>query len=170
MSVDIYILGTSHPLQCGSSELPERCISLYESEIKRVLKKFKIKRISEEMSEDGRKHHKIANTVAQNIAKEMNIAYQEVDLSQDDRTNFSLDDSTLFQVMSTFGIENGAHLRSGFDDLVDGIRERMWVAKILSNNEWPVLFICGAEHSVSIRKLFRGMGFSSKVEHIDYEP
>lgn len=134
------------------------------------MKKYNIKRISEEISPEGLARYKVTETVAQKIAKELDIPSQEVDLTKEERSKLSLDDSILFQVMGSFNIQDGGPLREGVVDIADGVRERVWVARILSMTEWPVLFICGSQHSVSIRRLFRCVGFSSKVVHIDYEP
>jgi tRNA U55 pseudouridine synthase TruB len=170
MSLDIYIVGTNHPLQCGSKDVPKQKVSLYEAELRRILEKYNIRRISEEISPEGLERYKVTETVAQKIAKELDIPSQDVDLTRIERSNFSLDDAILFTSMEALTSQNVDHLREGIDELVDGVRERVWVARVLSNKEWPVLFICGSNHSMSIRKLIRHVGFSSKVEHIDYQP
>lgn len=170
MAADIYVMGTSHPLQCGNADLPARSVASFESELRSVLDKYKINRIAEEMSADGLREQKVSETIAERVAGELKIPYQAVDLTNEERSALSLDDSTLFQVMSSFKIEDGGPLRQGFDDLADGIRERIWIARILSKEYWPVFFICGSNHSVSIRRLWRSMGFASKLVHLDYEP
>lgn len=170
MGADIYIVGTNHPLQCGSEEVPKNKVSLYEAELRRVLEKYNIKRISEEISPEGLAHYKVTETVAQKIAKELNIPSEGVDLTKEELSNLSLGDSGLLQVMEAFNIQDGSQLKEGIDDLADGVRERVWVARILSKKEWPVLFICGSQHSVSIRRLIRRVGFPPEVVHIDYQP
>ena len=62
-------------------------------------------------------------------------------------------------------IENDA-----FNELVSSVRERLFVAHILSDNEWPVLFVCGAEHTVPVRRLFHQIGVQSEIVHLDYDP
>ncbi len=170
MPADIYIIGTSHSLQCGSSNIPEHSVASFEAELRMCLDKYKINRIAEEMSSDGLQKHEVSETVAERVARELKIPYQAVDLTNVERSALSLNDSTLFQVMSSFKIQDGGPLRQGFDDLIDGIRERIWIARLLSKESWPVLFLCGAYHSESVRRLFRCMGFSSKLVHLDYEP
>ena len=170
MPTDIYVMGMSHSLQCGSADLPEGSDASFESELGSLLEKYNIKRIAEEMSPDGLRKQEVSETIAQRVAKELDIAYQAIDLSSEERSDLSLNDSTLFQVMSSFGIEDGGSLRQAFDDLADGIRERIWIARILSQKQWPVFLLCGSEHTVSVRKLWRCMGFASKIVYLDYEP
>ncbi|SRR6266496_1254449 len=170
MSADIYVMGTSHPLQCGRADLPKGIVASFESELRRVLKKYRIKRVAEEMSLDGLKEEEVSETVAQRMARKLKIAYQAIDLTKEERAGLSLNDSTLFQVMRSFKIEDGGPLQQGFDDLADGIRERIWIARILAGSQWPVFLICGSEHAVSVRRLWRCMGFASKLVHLDYEP
>ena len=40
----------------------------------------------------------------------------------------------------------------------DEVRERVWVARVLSGDEWPVLLVCGADHAVSVSALFKCTG------------
>jgi hypothetical protein len=170
MAADIYVMGTSHPLQCGRADVPKSSVASYETELRTALDKYKIKRVAEEMSPDGLKEHDVSETVAQRVANELGLPYQAVDLTKEDRAGLSLDDSTLLQVMRSFKIQDGGPLRQGFDDLADGIRERLWIARILSREHWPVFLICGSEHAVSLRRLWRCMGFATKLVHLDYEP
>jgi len=170
MAADIYVMGTNHPLQCGRADVPKTSVASYESELRTALDKYNIKRVAEEMSPDGRKEHKVSKTVAQRVAKELGLPYQAVDLTNKDRARLSLGDSTVLQVTRSFKIQNAGPFRQGFDDLADGIRERIWIARILSEEQWPVFLICGSEHAVSIRRLWRCMGFVTKLVHLDYEP
>lgn len=56
-----------------------------------------------------------------------------------------------------------------FDDLVQEVRERVWIARILNADLWPVLFICGSEHVVSVARLLHRFWLSVKIIHYDFE-
>ena len=53
MTREVFILGISHELQCGAAECGVDKISLLEREIRRILSEYGIRRIAEEMSDDG---------------------------------------------------------------------------------------------------------------------
>lgn len=170
MATELYILGTSHPLQCGSAECTQANILAFDTELRRLCEIFKIQRIAEEMTADGLTRHKVTETVGQRVAKDIEIPHQPVDLSPEERICISIDDSVVIATVRRYGIFDGGPFREAFDDLADGIRERVWVARILSREEWPILFICGSDHAVSVRRLSRRLSIDAKVVHRDYKP
>jgi hypothetical protein len=87
-----------------------------------------------------------------------------------ERGDFSLNDSAVIATVRRWRVFDGGPFREAFDDLVDGIRERVWIARLLSGKDWPILFICGSNHAVSVRRLCRGLGMDAQVIHLDYEP
>lgn len=170
MTIEVFILGTSHPLQCGSAECTKENIVAFEKEVRSLCKKLSVKRIAEEMTVEGLAHNGVTETIPQRIARDIAVPVQHVDLQQKDRSTLSINDSTVINTVRRHGIFDGGPFREAFDDLADGVRERVWVARMLSRTEWPVLFVCGSEHAASVRRLFRGLGIDSTVVHLDYEP
>ena len=53
MTREVFIFGTYHELQCGAAECEADNISLLEREIRRIVTKYGIRRIAEEMSDDA---------------------------------------------------------------------------------------------------------------------
>jgi len=60
-------------------------------------------------------------------------------------------------------------LRQGAQKLCDEFREGVWIARIISHNTWPVLFVCGSDHVTSVHKLFRQLGMKSRILHSDFD-
>lgn len=170
MATDLYILGTSHPLQCGSDEFTQESIIAFDAELRRLCESFKIRRIAEEMTIDGLARFNVAESVGQRVAKGIGIAHQPVDLTPQERIGISIDDSVVIATVRRYHIFDGGPFREAFDDLADGIRERVWLVRMLSREEWPILFICGSDHVISVRRLWRRLGVDAKVVHRDYEP
>ena len=54
--------------------------------------------------------------------------------------------------------------------LVGELRECAWVVRILAENVWPTLFICGATHATRIADLFDRLGKLALLEKQDYAP
>ena len=173
MTYDVYIFGTSHKLQCGVDDRSDsESVTLFEKEIARVLSEHGIERIAEEMSPDGLKRFSVCQTVCQRIAKGRgDIATHHVDLGKTERIGLSLSDGDMAAI--AFGdVDCGETDRfvAAFRDLAGSVRERVWVARILSRNEWPVLFVCGSDHTDSVRRLFTCLGVKSTVIHHDFDP
>ena len=144
MTREVFILGTYHELQCGAAECGDDKISLLEREIRRVLSKYGIERIAEEMSADGLR--KIAgDTVSETVCQRI-FGSEFVDLDVKERACLPpLWDHDIGALMSKH--HNNSEIdwvRKAITDLGDEVRERVWVARVLSRDEWPVLFVCGA--------------------------
>lgn len=169
MTADIYIIGTSHTIQCGGQGCPKAIARAFEDELRTAKEKGRVTRICEEINSEGLAEYNVEKTIAQHFAEQESIEHQMVDLSIAERSSFSLDTKTLSTLMKNLHIEDGSHINQVFSDMVNGVRERVWLARILSRDEWPVLFICGAEHAVSVRRLCCALGIESKVVHIDFQ-
>ena len=178
MTRKVFIFGTSHKLQCGAEECGGDKISLLEKEIRRVLSKYGIRHIAEEMSDDGLRKiagDKASGTVCQCIAgiagNDVSV-HHFVDLDQKERACLSLSDAFMFK-HSTNNSER-VRVREALSALCDEVRERVWVARVLSRDEWPVLFVCGADHAVSVSALFncigKRIGVQATVICRDFDP
>ena len=170
MRANIYILGTSHSIQCGIPSLPVGHADSFTAEVKSLLEKYQIKCIAEEMSADGLEHQKVSETLSQSLAASLKIDYQAIDLSSKERAGLKLDDSTVLKAMRAVNISCNTSFQGVFSDLVDEVRERVWVARMLAKDSWPVLFICGANHAAAVEKLSRAVGLTAETMHVDYKP
>ena len=173
MKREVFIFGTSHKLQCGVVECGVEKISFLEQEIRRVLCNYGIRRIAEEMSDDalreitGDQTHK---TVCQRVFGN-DLPVRFVDLGVKERACLSLSNNDIAAFMFKHsGNSEMIRAREAFNNLSDEVRERVWVARILSDDEWPVLLVCGAEHTDSLSVLFKRIGIQPTVICRDFEP
>lgn len=167
----LYILGTSHPLQCGSAECSPAQVDAFRAELQRIFTVYKIKCVAEEMTDEGLKRLDVSSTLAQQEALQNDIQHHSVELSEEERHRFSLSQSEFVSLLTSISSnDGGAKLRNGFDRSLCEVRERCWIARILAKQQWPTLLICGADHSRSVAKLWRRFGLKVFVLHEDYEP
>ena len=175
MTPAVFVFGTSHPLQCGAAECEDDHIALFEQEIQRVLSQYGIRRIAEEMSEDGLREwvgdNASGGTVCRRIAPD-GVPVDYVDLGAEERACLSLSDGNVvgFAVRHFAGTREQVDVRDSFSLLCGEVRERVWVGRVLSGDEWPVLFVCGADHAVSISRLFARVGVESTIICRDFDP
>ena len=156
MTREVFIFGTCHELQCGAAECEADNISLLEREIRRIVTKYGIRRIAEEMSDDALQKSSAGDqapkkTVCQRIAGD-DVPVHFVDLDVKERACLSLSSTNI-----------------GYK-LCDEVRERVCVARILSRDEWPVLFVCGSNHAVPVSVLFNCIGVQATVICHDFDP
>src|SRR4051812_48290420 len=123
----IVILGTSHTLQCGHSSVPVAAVQAFEAELRALVDRHGIARISEEMSVDGLAHHDVAETVAARIARAHGLEYQTIDLGQADRATLGLGDGPLFTILHLYKpTDSGQGFRDAMFEIEGEIRERLW--------------------------------------------
>ena len=176
MTHEVFIFGTYHELQCGAAECGVDKISLLKREIRRVLSEYGIRRIVEEMSDEGfrkKAGDQAPGTVCQRIAPD-DVPVHFVDLDMKERACLSLshNDIDAFMLNDLFSKNNSqpTRVREALDKLCDEVRERVWVARVLSRDEWPVLLVCGAEHVDSVSELFKPIGVQATVICRDFDP
>ena len=179
MTRGVFIFGTCHKLQCGAAECGVDKISLLEREIRRIVPEYGIRRIAEEMSDDGLRGSSAGDqepeTVCQRIAGD-DVPVQFVDLGVKERACLSLSRNNIAAFIlndffqGTSETESAEKVCDAFDKLCDEVRERVWVARVLSRDEWPVLLVCGADHAVSVSALFKRIGVQATVICRDFDP
>lgn len=159
--MNAYIVGTCHRLQCGSDKIEEDRVVAFRKEILRICSENKINTIFEEMSLDGLKFHGVTKTVCQGLSSDKCIEVRHLDLEEKERRCLSIDelkveeyDSILYQL---------------FNDLRNEIRERVWVARILEADKWPMLLICGSLHVSHVSRLLNRFCVSTEILYHDFE-
>jgi hypothetical protein len=153
MCSKIVIIGTDHKLQCGKSEKTKKFSDdkhdKFKSIIEELCKNYKINLLAEEMSDQGLANHGVEETVSSEVARNINIKHEYIDLTIEQRRELYIADENFVPVSislpSSASIENTRPLL--VKNLSSPIRERYWLAKILSLDTWPTLFVCGADHA-----------------------
>ena len=175
MTREVFVLGTSHNLQCGLSECGLKKRSLFEGEIRRIISEYGIRRIAEEMSDDGLRERvgdQASRTVCQRIAGG-DLPVDLVDLGVRERACLSLSNDHIDAFMLKHFFQPTSEMervRAALSELCGEVRERVWVARVLSRDEWPVLFVCGAHHALSVSELFKRIGVQVTVICPDFDP
>jgi len=147
-------------------------VSAYRDELTRICRQESIRRIAEEMSAEGLARHGVTMTVGAQVAAALGIEHRNVDLTAAERNMLSIDDGPVLAIVQRFHpSDGGAGFREAMDDLGHAVRERVWVARLLTESKavWPTLFVCGSDHVESVRRIIRAVGMDSIVLHRDYE-
>lgn len=160
-----YIVGTSHRIQCGVKQIgiSKEIIRAFQSEITKICRQYGIRRVCEEMSEDGLREHGVAETICCQVARKSGIEHRYIDLGRECRSYLSLNDLPPDWVLWSENSEEVKQFRNTFGNLIHQVRERIWVARILFGESWPVLFICGAEHTDPVHRLLNEFDIESEI-------
>ena len=166
----IILLGTSHPLQCGVAPHTPSEVDNFRTYVREICSSHNIRLIAEEMSPDGLYEKK--DTIACEVARDLDIQHIYIDLTKADRKNLSISDFCLASAAHHLGTaETKDILRDMLTQRVSNpIRECCWFARILAHNVRPTLFVCGADHIENMRGLISSVDQRVTVAHHDYAP
>ena len=160
-SPKIIILGTSHPLQCGTDKFSSDQISEFKQLVHDICENEKVGNIVEEMNDEGLANHGVENTIAYYIASEINIKHSYVDLCSELKSTLGVSDDQIVSI-ALRKTDNGKlnSMRALLTEkLLHPIRERYWLSHILRENTWPTLFICGSDHGQAMQDLVNSVGY-----------
>lgn len=127
------------------------------------------KGIAEEMNQVALAERDISETVAQKVSSALGIGHQLSDPIPEIRQQLGISDEIKIrakgwhQDWSSERIE--AEVRKSHD-----IRERYWLTQLQIFDSWPLLFVCGANHSEPFSALLREKGFEVAVAFADWVP
>lgn len=171
MTPAVFILGTSHSLQCGAEEWGAERIALLEEVVLRALSEHGIRCIAEEMSEDGlRKKTGARETVCQRVAP-ADVPVDFVDLGADERAGLALSDSDaigfILGTRATARTPKSWNRSGCFAGRCGSASGWRGFSRV---NAWPVLLVCGSAHAVSFSHLFERVGIPAEVICGDFCP
>ena len=172
MDRKIFILGTNHSLQCGCCSITEQDIETFRNFIRSLCMSYDIKFIAEEMTGCGLKKYSQQSTICQSIALALNIDISHVDIEQELREKLGIDDLSLSKAaMAGDRLIPDATIKELYvSNLGNPIRECTWIARIIIENSWPTLLICGSNHVKGIELLANKISVETVIVSEDYKP
>lgn len=171
MIAKIYIFGTSHSLQCGTTPYTKDQIDHFRSYIQEICDNEKIALISEEMSQAGLEHYGVSATIAAGHAKTLCIQHAYLDFGASECERLIIAGASLAGIVLKLNRPgNSRGLREDLNQRISyPIRERYWVARILSTSIWPTLFICGSTHVINVASLLGGILEQVTIVEYDFD-
>lgn len=172
----VVLLGTAHTIQRGENDP-----ATFKSVLIEDCKRHKIKGIAEEIN-------KGIDTVASKLAEELKLGHLYADPDNDERVQRGIESDCRLDLVFKYG-DRYPGIRAwpkeeSKDNLPEEVweeynkrtsisyrlRERAWLEKIIAFDQWPLLFICGADHFREFSKLLSGSGYRVIESHKDWAP
>ena len=167
MNQKIFIFGTSHEYQRPDSELPKHQIMMFDIELRKLCSKYAIRALSEENSLEAQGEKGLQHSLPYSIAKSLKIAHQYCDPDWAKRNKLGIRQKG--QILAFHSPHN-----INEDDLNNELamshqlRERYWLKKIVQQNLWPTLLVCGASHVTSVASQAFGLGLKVQILEEDW--
>lgn len=167
MKRTIYIIGTSHRYQHLDKELGEDAHQSFKELVKSIVATRQVLLISEESNKECVEENDIRLSALQLISKEINVTHIFTEATREYRNANGMRQ------------ENAIRMSGYIDKLTEQdikmqiqksyrARERYWLNKIVNANQWPVLHVCGANHSVKFCNLVNREGMYGELLHEDW--
>ncbi|TKB67464.1 MAG: hypothetical protein E8D52_12890 [Nitrospira sp.] len=172
----VVLLGTAHSIQRG-----ENAPTVFGAVLRGECEKYNIKAIAEEIDNDK-------PTVAYMLAKTLHVEHLFADPDLQERAKRGIQSDCSYDIIQEYrnrypGIGMWPDLPSE-ENLPEkvwseydrrtkeshGMREQVWLEKIIQYDQWPLLFICGANHFRGFFNLLRNSGFHVIESHEDWAP
>jgi hypothetical protein len=164
----IVIVGTRHRLQTGHSNYSRDQRVAFQELIGRLIDKHEIRYVAEEMTQGILSAYGVSETLVRQVALRRRLKHGYIDLSEPERAALRTDRFSLHEIAQAAGLTESQF--AAFEQLTGEMREYVWLVRILDTNEWPTLFVCGANHATRVRLLFNSVGILAEVEENDYVP
>ena len=168
MSPDIFIVGTNHRYQYGSDNTRFKCsvtdVRDFTEFLRQLCATHGLKGIAEEMTLESMKRWGGGREIStpQELANSLSIPhwYIEPDIAESKREGIPSDESILLR--EQFECLSKRQTRFLFFDQYLK-REKFWLKRIVEQNTWPILVVCGSIHSNRFCRLCKDSQFHVRI-------
>lgn len=170
----VVLVGTDHKFQ-KPIDGPHRVgIENFKKTIRVLFERHNLCAIAEEMSPAALQEANIQESVAQQVCAELGgLPHNFSDPTKDERRALGILDNGDMMIKSMDNDWSREQLDSAIHinmEVSSRVREREWMRRIQEFDEWPLLFICGANHFTHFAKLLRESGLCVIEAYPDWGP
>ncbi len=170
---NLYIIGTHHKYQFGPCDAFEENLCSAHKEFASYLKgcceQLNIKTLAEEINSDARKKWIIKQTVPENVADILHIEHADCDPNEAERKRLGILNVGAVKMNGLIHEESEETVRANIRQEYDK-REDEWIRRLSQLTHFPVLFICGSEHSASFLEKATRYGFKAHLIVDEWAP
>lgn len=154
MSRTVFILGTDHGFQRRDAKFTEPQHKQFADYVIKMARDHGVAGLAEEYSVENLAEDEITETTIQSIARELELKHRFCDPDMKTRAQLGIRQENQIRVSEFPKQLTDIEVQRRLADSLRA-RERYWFSELLVFNTWPVLFICGADHSLSFLNLLQ---------------
>ena len=128
-----------------------------------------MKAIAEEMSIEALEDYGVRRSIGQQVADALHIAHRYCDPSRQEREAHGIFQENDIRMAGFHANSEPHEVEAAIQDAF-AMRELYWLAHVLQLDTWPVLFICGANHTEAFRDLLQADGIVVHVLFPRWQP
>ena len=154
MSRTALVLGTDHGFQRRDPKFTESQHKRFVAFVTATVKANGVLALAEENSPEAFADDKIAESTVETVARELGLKHRHCDPGRKTRAALEIRQENDIRASFMFEKVSEAVIQQRIEESMR-TRERHWLGQLLDFNMWPVLFICGADHSLAFLNLLR---------------
>lgn len=165
----VFLFGTSHAYQRGRPDCSELEEAAFVSRIKQEVALISAAIICEEMSREIVESNGQTDSVPAKVASSLGMRHMYCDPGPSERVALGIRDVQSIQLEAWMHHWSESRCQSEIAAAFQK-RELIWRDRLFSQNTWPVLFVCGANHVESFRHILVDSGLQVVVSEHDWAP
>lgn len=158
----VLLIGTSHEYQLPQAGSRSRGSERFRGLVATTCQDEDVKAIAEEMSLDALELHSTKQSVGEQIAESFNIPHRYCDPSIKEQERLGIDQPDNIRMSGFFATCDQSKIEAKVNASLAARRD-YWLEQLLNLDAWPVLFICGADHTEPFRTLLQANGIAVRV-------
>jgi hypothetical protein len=168
-SFKVVLIGTVHEYQLAGCKTSTTDLSEFADFLRRTCTKCGVVAVLEELSLDALRMAGSLESVPAAIARDLHLSHCYCDPGTSERKSLGIADDQQIEIAAWSQNWPARKKRRQIDE-AHGARERYWLEHMRRLNLWPAIFICGADHVQSFKRLLVGDGIDATVARRDWRP
>lgn len=171
---NVFLIGTSHTFQYGVGarwgKVP--CTPSQEHAFRELIRAAAISRgvraIAEELNREGLAEVGKSVSVLESLAEELGLSHLFCEPNRSERAELGIEQENDIRISVFLTGGSDSEVESRIHDQFRK-RETAWLQKLTELGNWPVLYVCGANHVSSFSALLAEAGVVCEVLHADWQ-
>ena len=160
------IFGTDHRYQHGSNELSEKQHRAFRLKLSSISASCGVRAIAEENSLQAVHEQDRDRSVVAEVAEMLHLSHRYCDPEHKKRAELGISQKCAIRASAARGSWPENRVREEIK-LSHNRREAHWVEQLRELDQWPVLFICGADHSQTFCSVLHEHGINADI--VEYQ-
>lgn len=163
----VIVVGTSHPIQIGADDVNRAAGEELKAFLENLCRTYEIRAVAEEMNAEALAENQCSTSVPMRLADSLGLEHWFCDPNRSARVTLG--------IYQENGIRAEAFLQGCSEGQISSrvadshaMRERYWLDRLRALNQWPVLFVCGADHVASFCVLLEHEAIAAHVAAKDW--
>lgn len=165
-SVLVIIVGTSHSIQNGAHRAASEELKAF---LENLCRTYEIRDVAEEMNIEALSERKLSASVPMQLANSLRLEHRFCDPERAERVALGIFQENDIRAQAFLSGWTKAEILSRLAESQTK-RERYWLDELRALNQWPVLFVCGADHVASFCALLKQEAIAVHVAAKDWTP